>query len=179
MGSYGDQWLMCNWSWRWGKCRSRYFHGEDFAELTGVDGIGVLCNPCLEAPLPPEQPKVGDIVGFGHPDWPNVKHRFYIAFPCGRQVRPAECFVNTRHGVQVLEVATAAFDRWSASTWGRAPNRLTAWTRANDQVDVYVGIRFLDRNRRMLWTNWSKNEQQWVHSVYDAGVLREPPVRTR
>ena len=170
---------MCSWCWRWGKGRSPYFPGEDFVELCNVDGIGTLCPPCVDAPQPPELPKIGDIVGFGHPDWPKVKHRFYTAFPCGRQVRRAECFVDMMHGVQVMEVATAAFDAWSKTTWGRAPNRLTAWTRRNDRVDVYVGIRVRDRNGHMLWTNWSKNGQQWMHSVYDAGVLREPPVRTR
>ena len=169
---------MCTWCWRWGKCLPPYPYRGDFVSLFDVDGIGPMCTPCLEAPAPPEQPKVGDIVGFGHPDT-NVNPRFYTAFPCGRQIRPEEFFVDTRIGVRVLEVKTAAFDRWSPSTARRATNRLTAWTRANTEVDVYVGICFVSRNWGPFWTNWSKNGQQLMHFVYDAGVLREPPLRTR
>ena len=129
-----------------------------------------MCIPCLESPEPLEEPKVGDIVGFGHPD-SDVKPRFYIAFPYGRQIHPEEAFVDVRLGVRVLEVATAAFDRWPAQ--GRAGRRsaggLTAWT--DIEVDVYVGIRFVSRNGIQFWTNWSKNEHQWMHFVTDAVVL--------
>ena len=176
MGSYGDRWLMCAWCCRWGKCLPHY--SGDFVSLFDVDGIGPMCTACLEAPAPPEQPKVGDIVGFGHPD-SNAKPRFYTAFPYGRQIYAEEAFVDTRIGVRVLEVATAAFDRWPANAWRGSSSRLTAWTRVNTEVDVYVGIKFVYRNWGPFWTNWSKNDKQWMHFVYDAGVLREPPLRTR
>jgi len=117
-------------------------------------------------------------VGFGHPD-SDVNPRFYTAFPCGRQILPKEFFIDTRIGVRVLEVATAAFDRWPANAWRGSSSRLTAWTRVNTEVDVYVGIKFVYRNWGPFWTNWSKNDKQWMHFVYDAGVLREPPLRTR
>ena len=129
-------------------------------------------------PGPAEMPQVGDVVGFGHPDYFGT-HRFYTAFPYGRKIRAEEAFVDLRQGVRVLEIATAAFDRWPAQ--GRAGRRsargLTAWT--DIEVDVYVGIRFVSRNWGPFWTNWSKNDKQWMHFVYDAGVLREPPLRTR
>ena len=121
-------------------------------------------------PGPPEMPQVGDVVGFGHPDYFGP-HRFYTAFPYGRKIRAEEAFVDLRQGVRVLEIATAAFDRWpeQGRAGRRSAGRLTASTEV--EVDVYVGIRFVSRHGTQFWTNWSKNEHQRVHFVRDAVVL--------
>ena len=47
MGSYGDIWLHCDWCWRWGKCvADEFLDGAD--PLTDVDGVGLLCDRCLD-----------------------------------------------------------------------------------------------------------------------------------
>ena len=73
-------------------------------------------NPVREGraampPGPPEMPQVGDVVGFGHPAYFGT-HRFYTAFPYGRKIIAEDAFVDLRQRVRVLEIATAAFDRW-------------------------------------------------------------------
>ena len=121
-------------------------------------------------PGPPEMPQVGDVVGFGHPNYFG-NHRFYTAFPFGREIRAEEAFVDLRLGVRVLEIAIAAFDRKSEQSLAgrRSTGRPTASTGV--EVDVYVGIRFVSRHGTQFWTNWSMNERQWMHFVRDLVVL--------
>ena len=70
-----------------------------------------------------------------------------------------------------MEVATAAFDRWPAQgrAGRRSAGRLTASTEV--QVDAYVRIRFVSRHGAQFWTNWFKNDHQWMHLAREAVVL--------
>ena len=55
MGSYGDVWLQCEWCWQWGKCLwDEYLDGAE--PLWDVDGVGLLCDRCLELEEPPWYP---------------------------------------------------------------------------------------------------------------------------
>ena len=61
MGSYGDRWLYCAWCWRWGKCLAdELLNGAE--PLTDVDGVGTMCDRCLELEEPPW--------------WPNNRQRY-------------------------------------------------------------------------------------------------------
>ena len=60
-GSYGDRWLYCAWCWRWGKCLAdERLNGAE--PLTDVDGVGTMCDRCLELEEPPW--------------WPNNRQRY-------------------------------------------------------------------------------------------------------
>ena len=48
MGSYGDRWLRCAECGRWGKCMLPENLPPDVPSLIDIDGVGVVCDPCLE-----------------------------------------------------------------------------------------------------------------------------------
>ena len=53
MGSYGYRWLQCSWCDRWGMCTPDDYRPYWVPGLTDVDGIGVLCDPCVNRWWPP------------------------------------------------------------------------------------------------------------------------------
>ena len=53
MGSHGDKWLRCCWCATWGKCLLDAYLPDGAVGLMDVDGVGVLCDPCLERNYPP------------------------------------------------------------------------------------------------------------------------------
>ena len=56
MGSYGDEWVQCEFCDRWGKCTRWWWDYTRDCWADGffdVDGVGVLCEACLDRGCPP------------------------------------------------------------------------------------------------------------------------------
>ena len=87
-------------------------------------------------------PQVGD-----HVRWPvestrgSFAFRIYNDFPWGRQIRQKEMNWDFRRTVRVLEVRAALI---------------------GTQQDTYVAVRFIPFTGYSVWSNWSKNEVQWM-----------------
>ena len=96
-----------------------------------------------------ELPVVGDIMSFSYPDDPYFSHHVYDDFPYGNVVHAYEAFVDFDGAVVVEEVR---------EYWPRTRRR-----RGPPQEDYYVGARFTSVNGTVLWTNYAKNGEQWMH----------------
>ena len=89
---------------------------------------------------PLEMPEVGHVVRFLHASRLDFAHRIYSDFPNGRRLGPDEVFFDFKKAVVVDDVR--------ASVRGG---------------DTYVAVSFWTPCRRYVWTNWSKNEAQWMY----------------
>jgi hypothetical protein len=56
MGSYGDRWLTCSWCWAWGKNIAI----TGIPGLWDIDGVGLLCDDCIQLSEPPWKPNNRD-----------------------------------------------------------------------------------------------------------------------
>jgi len=54
MGSYGDKDLWCHWCWKSGSCQDELPDGV--IPLWDVDGVGLLCDVCMQLEEPPWWP---------------------------------------------------------------------------------------------------------------------------
>ena len=78
-------------------------------------------------------------MAFRYPD--DKIHRFYNAFPHGRRVKPFEAYVNLHDTILVLDVRIA--DRGEAGV-------------------EYTAVQFRSHNGTLLWTNFSKDDEEWL-----------------
>lgn len=93
--------------------------------------------------MAPVSPKVGDVCEFLYPDSPGFCHRFYSDFPYGRLVAASETYVDMHITyAEVLEVRRATFNGVE-----------------------FVGPQFQAQNGMLLWTNFSKGDEDWLRLV--------------
>ena len=80
-------------------------------------------------------PEVGDIMQFRYPD--EQYHRFYDGFPAGRSVTADQAYVDLHGIIEVLDVRMAE----------------------KDGVE-YTAVQFRSHNGTLLWTTFSKDEEE-------------------
>ena len=86
--------------------------------------------------------EVGDVLEFRYPDASRFRHRFYDDFPHGRRVHAAEAYVDLHGQILVDDVRTGTFD-------GK----------------IFVGVQFRAHNGMILWTNFSKGDEEWMRVI--------------
>ena len=92
--------------------------------------------------MAPPSVVAGDVLEFLYPDTHGFAHRFYDDFPYGRRVQAFEAYVNRHATILVEDVRTGTFD-------GK----------------TFVGVQFRAQNGMLLWTNFSKEDDEWLRVI--------------
>ena len=89
------------------------------------------------------EPEQGDVLHFKSPS-----HAIYDGFPSGNTVPSTEVFINFDAPVHVVQSRRSSWSRWHKGK--------RKWV-----VAKYVAVEF-ERDGRSLWTNFSRDGEQWL-----------------